>query len=53
MALVTAAISCAYLVTSCVIGPLVDVTGDASAPLLIGVAGCLLAAVTTVFYRSS
>ena len=53
IALVTCALPCAYLVISCVIGPLVDVTGDASAPLLIGVAGSLLAALTAVCYRSS
>ncbi|KAL8598602.1 hypothetical protein ACOMHN_013485 [Nucella lapillus] len=53
MALMTAAFPSAYLVISCVVGPLVDATGDPSAPLLMAIVSSMMAAITISCYRSA
>ncbi|XP_076462082.1 uncharacterized protein LOC143294593 [Babylonia areolata] len=52
MALVTSALPMAYLVTSSVIGPLVDATGDPSAPLVMGTVCLGMSALAICCYRS-
>ena len=52
MALVTCALPCGYLVVCSIIGPLIDVTGDPSAPMLMSVVCSLLAATAAVCYKS-
>ncbi|KAL8584572.1 hypothetical protein ACOMHN_002302 [Nucella lapillus] len=52
MALMTSAVPSAYLVINAIIGPLVDATGDPSAPMLMAIVCSLLAALTVCCYKS-